>query len=111
VTRLNLCFKARNLILTAALITGLGLVTQAAARERPLLVDLNTGTVTPLGTLDGNNTFAYDINEAGQVVGFPVLLLTRSVWGYAVKVFASSKLVPVASTCLLSKFFKSVYRE
>jgi probable HAF family extracellular repeat protein len=67
---INHYLKARGFILTATLIAGLGLVTHATAEEqRSFLVDLNTRTVTPLGTLGGDNTWAYGINDAGQVVG------------------------------------------
>lgn len=67
---LNHCFKVRSLILTAALITGLGLGAHATAQERPFLVDLNAKTVTPLGTLGGDQSWGEGINDTGQVVGW-----------------------------------------
>jgi probable HAF family extracellular repeat protein len=66
---INDCFNVRSLILAAALISGLGLVTHATAQEAPYLVDLNTRTTTPIGTLGSNYSIAFDINDAGQVVG------------------------------------------
>ncbi|WP_156304369.1 hypothetical protein [Nitrosospira briensis] len=55
---LNHCFKAKTLILAAALFSGLGLVTHATAQERSLLVDLNSETVTELGSLGGESSRA-----------------------------------------------------
>lgn len=47
---LSRCFKVRNFILAAALISGLCLVTRATAQElqeRLFLIDLNTRSVMP----------------------------------------------------------------
>ena len=62
------CFKIRNSILSASLVSGLALGTQAIAREA-FLVDLNSRTATALGTLGGDFSSPYGINDAGQVVG------------------------------------------
>lgn len=74
---INDCFKVRSLILTAAMISGLGFVTHATAQPRSFLVDLNTRTVTPLGTLGGidnsgnsSSSQPFGINDAGRVVGY-----------------------------------------
>ena len=67
---LNHYVKVRRLLLAAALITGLGLVTHATAQERSFLVDLNTRTITALATLGGDFSEAGGINDNGQVVGF-----------------------------------------
>jgi probable HAF family extracellular repeat protein len=64
----NLCFKVRSLILAAALIGGLGLVTHAAAQERAYLIDLNKRTATQLASL-GGATSPRALNDSGQVVG------------------------------------------
>ena len=68
----NHCFKARSLILAAALVTSLSPVTHATAQERPFLVDLKSRTITDLGTLGGNRTVASGINDAGQVTGYSI---------------------------------------
>jgi probable HAF family extracellular repeat protein len=56
-----------------SLISGLGHVTHAKAQiylpQVSYLVDLNTRTVTSLGSLGGIYSSAYGINDAGQVVG------------------------------------------
>lgn len=68
---INNCFKLPNLILTAFLVTGLCLANHASAQEtRSFLVDLNTRTLIPFDTLTlGSQSTAFDINDAGQVVG------------------------------------------
>ena len=68
----NHCFKFRSLVLTAALMSALSLVTHATAQERPFLVDLKSRTVTDLGTLGGDRTVASDINDAGQIAGYSI---------------------------------------
>src|SRR5690348_203280 len=55
--------KMHNLILTATLVFSLSFVTQAAAQEKPFLLDLNTRTATVI-TLNANG-----INDSGQVIG------------------------------------------
>jgi probable HAF family extracellular repeat protein len=61
--------RAHGLVLAAALGIGLGFVTHASAQERSYLIDLNSKTVTNLGSLGGGSTHATAINDAGQVVG------------------------------------------
>ena len=61
------CYTLCNLVLTAVLTVGFG--SSALAQELALLVDLNSKEVTALGTLDGDYSGAYGINDAGQVVG------------------------------------------
>jgi probable HAF family extracellular repeat protein len=67
---INNCFKIRNLILTAFLITSLCPANHASALGRSFLIDLNSKTVTEIGTSDGIYNEVYDINDAGQVVGY-----------------------------------------
>ncbi|PTR16033.1 putative secreted protein with PEP-CTERM sorting signal [Nitrosospira sp. Nsp2] len=68
---LNRCFKVSNLILSVALIIGLGHGTHAVAQERfPFLIDLNTRTVTQLERLDGGTTVPRALNDVGRVVGY-----------------------------------------
>ncbi|SFU39050.1 hypothetical protein [Nitrosospira multiformis] len=67
---INNCFNFRSFTLAAVLITGLGLVTHATAQDRSFLVDLNSRTVTDIGSLFGGSTVATGINDAGQVVGY-----------------------------------------
>lgn len=62
-------FRLRSSILVAALLGGLGFGTHAAAQERTYLIDLDSRTITPLGSLGGGNTYAASLNDAGQVVG------------------------------------------
>ena len=63
-------FKVRGFILAAAFSAGLGFGTSASAQvTHSYLVDLNSKTVTDIGTLGGANTDARGINDAGQVVG------------------------------------------
>ncbi|SCY57163.1 PEP-CTERM protein-sorting domain-containing protein [Nitrosospira sp. Nl5] len=64
------CFKARSLILIGALVSGLGPGTLASAQERSFFVDLNSRTVTDLGSLYGRNITATAINDAGQLAGY-----------------------------------------
>ena len=56
-------------MLAAALVAGLGIATQAAARQASYLIDLSSKTVIQLGNLGGDYTAANAINDAGQVVG------------------------------------------
>ena len=62
-------FKVHGFILAAAFFAGLGFGSSAFAQVSSYLVDLNSKTVTALGTLGGSVTYAYSINDAGQVVG------------------------------------------
>ena len=63
-------FKVRGFILAAAFSAGLGLATSASAQvERSYLIDLNSKTVTDIGSLGGGGTIARAINESGQVAG------------------------------------------
>ena len=62
-------FKAHSLVLAAALVAGLGIATQAAARQASYLIDLSSRTAIQLGNLGGDYTAANAINDAGQVVG------------------------------------------
>ena len=59
----------QSLILAAALGIGLGFVSPVSAQDQSYIVDLNSKTVTDLGTLGGTSSSAYGINAAGQVVG------------------------------------------
>src|SRR4051794_35496838 len=65
-------FEARSFILAAAFSAGLGFGTSAFAKstDSSYLVDLNSKTATDIGTLAGNDSWAYGINDAGQVVGW-----------------------------------------
>ena len=69
-TLLSHCFKVSSLILATTLITSLGFANHANAQQRAFLVDLNSRTVTDLGTLGGAYTDPWGINDAGQVVGY-----------------------------------------
>ena len=64
--------KGRSLMLVVALFVCLGSSTQAAALQRSYLLDLASKKMIDLGTLGGNSTIAYDMNDAGQVVGYSV---------------------------------------
>src|SRR4051812_38604835 len=64
-------FKVRGFILAAAFSAGLGFGTSVSAQvTHSYLVDLNSRTVTDIGTLGGTNSQASGINGAGQVVGY-----------------------------------------
>jgi probable HAF family extracellular repeat protein len=63
-------FKVRGFILAAAFFAGLGFGTSASAQVgHSYLVDLNSKTVTEIGTLGGTYVSAKGINDAGQVAG------------------------------------------
>jgi probable HAF family extracellular repeat protein len=61
------CCTPRNLVLAAALT--IGFASSALAQDRALFVDLNSKEVTTLGTLGGLHSYAYGINDAGQMSG------------------------------------------
>jgi probable HAF family extracellular repeat protein len=62
-------FKVRGFILAAAFSAGLGFGTGASAQQiHSYLIDLNSKTVIDIGTF-GGNSYAFDINDAGQVAG------------------------------------------
>jgi probable HAF family extracellular repeat protein len=61
--------KVQGLMLAAALGIGLGFVSPVSAQQHAYIVDSNGKGLTPLGTLGGRNSNAFDINDAGQVVG------------------------------------------
>jgi probable HAF family extracellular repeat protein len=65
---LSHCFKIPRPILATALITVLGLGTDAIAQERPYFIDLNSRVVTPLDTLGDVYSLPEDINNIGEVV-------------------------------------------
>ena len=64
-------FKVRGFILAAAFSAGLGFATSASAQvTHSYLVDLNSKTVTDIGTFGTDlSTDARGINDAGRVVG------------------------------------------
>jgi uncharacterized membrane protein len=61
------CYTLPNLILAAVLT--IGFASSALAQDRALFVDLNSKEVTTPGTLGGDYSRAYGINDMGQVVG------------------------------------------
>jgi len=61
-------FNLRSFLLAIAFLSGLGCISPASA-ERAYLIDLNSKTATDLGTLGGDSSSAWGINDAGQVVG------------------------------------------
>jgi hypothetical protein len=63
--------KIQSLILAVALSIGPGFASPVFAQQHAYIVDSNGKGLTELGTLGGNETFAYGINDAGQVVGGP----------------------------------------
>ena len=67
--KIILDFKVHGFILAAAFFVGLSFGSSAAAQIPSYLVDLNSKTVTALGTLGGSTVNASGINDAGQVVG------------------------------------------
>jgi probable HAF family extracellular repeat protein len=71
-------FRVFALILGSALSICLGSITSARAQERSYLIDLNSKTVTEIGTLGGDYIRATGINDLGQVVG----LSSTSAGGY-----------------------------
>jgi probable HAF family extracellular repeat protein len=63
--------KIQSLILAAALSIGLGFVSPVSAEiTHAYIVDSNGKGLTDLGTLGGGYSFAFGINDAGQVVGY-----------------------------------------
>jgi len=64
------CYTPRNLILAAVLTIGFASSALAQTQTRSFFVDLNSKEATDLGTLGGNNSQAYGINDAGRVVGY-----------------------------------------
>ena len=71
------CYTLRNLILAAVLT--IGFASSALAQTRALFVDLNSKKVTDLGTLGGDSSYAFGINDTGQVVGHSRLRKGRSM--------------------------------
>ncbi len=62
--------KIQSLILAAALSIGLGFVSPVSAQvTHSYILDSNGKGLTDLGTLGGDYSYAYGINDAGQVVG------------------------------------------
>ncbi len=72
------CYTLRNLILAAVLTIGFA-SSALAQTERALFVDLNSKEATDLGTLGGDSSYAYGINDMGQVVGYPTLPTGRTM--------------------------------
>ena len=67
--KIILGIKVHGFIRAAAFFAGLSFGSSAAAQIPSYLVDLNSKTVTDLGTLGGSTVNASGINDAGQVVG------------------------------------------
>ena len=60
----------QSLVLAAVLGSGLGFVSPVSAQqERSYIVDSNGKGLADLGTLGGEFSYAYGINDAGQVIG------------------------------------------
>jgi probable HAF family extracellular repeat protein len=60
----------QSLVLAASLSAGPGFVLPAYAQDHSYLVDLNSKTVTEIGSLQGGGeSFATGINDTGQVIG------------------------------------------
>ena len=66
--------NVRDFILATVFFAGLGFGTSASAQYHSYLIDLNSKTVTDIGTLGGTGPNDYSaprgINNAGQVVGW-----------------------------------------
>lgn len=64
-------FKVRSLILAAAFSAALGFGNSASAQVHSYLIDLNSKTVTDIGTLGGTylSTDARGSNDVGRMVG------------------------------------------
>lgn len=62
-------FNLRSFLFAVAFLAGTACATHASAQQQAFLVDLNSGTATSLGMLDGNYGTASGINDSGQVVG------------------------------------------
>ncbi|SFH42909.1 PEP-CTERM protein-sorting domain-containing protein [Nitrosospira sp. Nsp14] len=71
--RITRCFKAGNVILGAALFSGLGFIAPVTAQELPqeraYFIDLSDRSVTELGSLGGGYASPRALNDSGQVVG------------------------------------------
>jgi probable HAF family extracellular repeat protein len=65
-------FNVRGFILAVVFFAGLGFGTSASAQDHSYLIDLNSKTVTDIGTLGGTGNdyrAVHGINAAGQAVG------------------------------------------
>ena len=68
--KISLGIKFGGFILAAAFSAALGFGTSASAQQtHSYLIDLNSKTVTDIGTLGGSYSYAGGINDSGQVVG------------------------------------------